>query len=170
MFTEEQLKYYADKGLSVTETAFKMEKERSSVSRYAKKYGIEFVNKKPKLSKETTTKIRQMISYGKTDIEVSEALNISIITVYRHRRKMNGDKPRKRKKAHITVENDVKSVKVRELDLKLGDEFEVIREYRRKDNSETFIVIQLTGDLIVGRNSKGLVESFQVKEYEYGLM
>lgn len=170
MYNKEQLQHYADLGLSITETAFKLEADRTSVNRYAKKFEVTFIKKRIKTDEKTISAIKQEIKFGKTNRQIVEMLNISTATISKIRRKMNGEVSRPRKKKQIMPEKEKTSVKVREFDLKLGDTFELVRSFERKKYNEIFTVIQLTDDLIVGRNSKGLVESFQVKEYEYGLI
>ena len=170
MYTKEQLQQYADRGLSISETSLELEADRTSINRYAKKFGVIFVKKRRKLNEEITNKIRQMIDCDKTNRQIVEELGICTATVSRIRRGINGLESRPRKNKQVTVEENKKSTKVRNFDLAFGDDFEVIRNLKRKKQTETFKIIQLTSDLIVGVNSIGLVESFQKKEYEYGLI
>ena len=170
MYNEEQLRHYADLGLSVAETALVFEADRSSISRYAKKFGVVFVKKYRKTNEEKRNKIIQMIGYGKTNREIVEMLNLSTATVSKLRREMNGQVSRPRKKKQVTSEENKTSTKVRIFDLKPGDPFEVTRNFNKKKQTETFTAEQVYNDLFLGINRKGIKETFQKKEYEYGLI
>lgn len=162
MLDKDELQFYADKGYSRTATARVIGYSHETVIKYAKIYGIEFGKQKTKISKELKEKIILELECGMKQADIHRKYNVTPSVVSKISQKMKGVAP-------VTRPSFVPPVKVRELDLKPEDTFEVLKGEKKK-TKELFTVKKFTDDLIVAENRIGLTECFQIKEYVYGLI